>query len=99
MNEYFIATVILLALGIIFYLADQTFLWMERHGLLYYRHTKPSGTTGVGNALHELHSMFETDVKSQEEIREELQQEAQTSGDEIEDENTDWIENGKDINK
>lgn len=99
MLTFFYSSILFFAIAIIFYGIDRLFLWMERRGWLYYRHSNPSGTSGVGNALHELHSIFDSEVKSEEEIREELQQEAPSSGDELDEEKTDWIENYKDINK
>ncbi|MEW6239060.1 MAG: hypothetical protein AB1656_27070 [Candidatus Omnitrophota bacterium] len=50
-------------------------LWLEDRGWIYYRRRSGSGGSAVGNALHELHSFFETDVrKAQEEIMEEKEE-------------------------
>ena len=50
-------------------------LWMEDQGWIYYRRRSGSGGSGVGNALHELHSLFEVDVRqAQEEIMEEKEE-------------------------
>lgn len=83
MMEYVYAALILIGVILAVYGLDQLGLWMERRGWLYYRKSEPKGSAMVGNALHELNSIFDSSIKSEEEIREELQMEEQKSGDDI----------------
>jgi len=66
----------MIAVAVAFLLAlHRLALWMEDQGWIYYRRKSGSGGSGVGNALHELHSFFEADVRqAQEEIMEEKEQ-------------------------
>lgn len=96
MTEYIYAGMILAGVILLIFLLDQLGLWMERQGWLYYRNSEPKGSAGVGNALHELNSIFDSTVKSEDEIREEMQQEEQSTGDEIDEDIKDMIKNVQD---
>ena len=44
------------------FLADQFFLWLERKGLIYYRHRK-SNSGAIGNGLQELHMLLNPNTR------------------------------------
>ena len=67
--------IILAGAAVAVFLLDRLLLWAERRGWIYYRKREPSGGTGVGNALLEIHSMLEPDKKAMIEVREEKREE------------------------
>ncbi|MDP8245244.1 MAG: hypothetical protein P9L94_14265 [Candidatus Hinthialibacter antarcticus] len=65
----------LCAVVVIGYSAHRLMLWMEDRGWVYYRKSGGGGS-GVGNALNELNSFFETDARNaRNEILEEREEE------------------------
>lgn len=55
--------------GLVLLILDQTALWFERKGWLFYRYKKPA-TAGGGNALHQMNSFIDhSTVVAQESLQ------------------------------
>ena len=60
--------VILLAICVGLYITDKICLWLERKGLLFYRHNKPEGGV-IGSTLLELQNMVNPSTRHIIEIK------------------------------
>lgn len=72
----FIILVVLVLFGL-----DRFGLWLEDQGYIYYRKSRVSPSVGVGNALIEFNSVFDSNVKNMYEIQQEQEQDGAESGD------------------
>ena len=68
------------AAGLILFLLDKLFLWMERRGWIYYRKKKPSRSS-LGNAFLEVQSFLEPSKKIMVEVKKDEKKEQAESGD------------------
>ena len=81
MSRVLISICIIFGVAFILFILDRIALWMEARGWLYYRKTKhrPGGT--IGNALLEIHTMFEPAKRNILEERKQEKEEKSEAGD------------------
>jgi len=66
--------------GLLLFLLDKLFLWMERKGWIYYRKKKPNRSS-LGNAFLEIQSFLEPSKKIMVEVKKDEKKEQEESGD------------------
>lgn len=93
--EYIIIPITIAAVVLAIYLLHRLGLWMEDQGWIYYRKKSNSGTSGVGNALHELHSFLEHDItKADQEVVVRQHRQSKSSGKpfDVDEDDLEWPE-------